>query len=216
MNKLLVSDIIDLNNDICVLECQSDKLKIKSNGNCTIYLINQNINNLDILVNDNSSIKVYMINKNVNNNILINIIEGNNTNVDFRYTYINYNDYMCTINNEINGDDNHSNINIRNISKNGLSKSIINVYIKNKTKNNIGLEDLKGINDGGFVHIEPNIICLSNEVEANHLTTIGSIDKDSLNYLLSKGIDEENAKELLLKGFVYSNMDDYIKSMEVI
>ena len=40
MNKLLVSDIIDLNNDNCVLECQSDKLKINSKGNCNVYLIN--------------------------------------------------------------------------------------------------------------------------------------------------------------------------------
>ncbi len=216
MNKLLVSDIIDLSTGTYLLKCLNNKLKITTNGDITIYIINELINNLDILVNDNSNITVFMINKNNPNNIDININEGNNTKIDFNYTFINHKDNTCVINNNIKGNNNNSNINIRNISNIGLSKIINNVYIDKLTKNNIALEDLKGINNGGLVHIEPNIICLSNEVEANHLTTIGGLDKDSLNYLMSKGINKDNAKELLLKGFIYSNMDEYIKSVEVI
>ncbi len=216
MNKLLVSDIIELKEGIYLLEVKSNKLKIITNGNITIYLINTLINNLDLLINDNSYVNMYIFNKNVNNKLVINILEDNNTKIDLRYAFINNNDYECVINNNIKGHNNNSNINIRNISNNGLSKVIINAYIEERTTNNIALEDLKGINNGGLIHIEPNIICNSNEVSANHLTTIGSFNKDIINYLMSKGIKEELTKDLLLKGFLYSNMDDYIKSVEVI
>ena len=87
------------------------------------------------------------------------------------------------------------------------TKIIINVEVAKDTINNIALEDLKGINDGGLIHIEPNIKCYSNEVVANHLTTIGCLDKDMINYLMSKGISSCIAKTLLKKGFIYSNIN---------
>ena len=106
---------------------------------------------------------------------------------------------------------NKSVINVRNICNNKTSEVVINVDIKKDTLNNIALEDLKGINNGGFIHIEPNIICESNEVEANHLTTIGNLDKRLIDYLMSKSIKENDAKNILLKGFIFSNMDEFIK-----
>lgn len=216
MNKLLVSDIIDLSNGSYILNCQNNNLKINANENVTIYLINETVSKLEINVNNNSDLNIFMFNKNVDNDLIININQDNNSKIEFNSSFINNDNYNLTINNNIRGNNNKSNISIRNISNNNLSKIVINVLIDKMTNNNIALEDLKGINNGGFVHIEPNIICLSNEVEANHLTTIGGIDRDSLNYLMSKGINEYKAKELLMNGFIYSNMDDYIKSVEVI
>ena len=118
---------------------------------------------------------------------------------------------LYLIDNYINGNNNVSKLNIRCISKKDLAQVIINVFVKSNTKNNIALEDLKGINNGGLIHIEPNIVASSNEVIANHLTTIGGLNKDELNYLLSKKISEEESKKLLLNSFIYGNMDDYIK-----
>lgn len=211
MNKLLVSDIIDLVSGEYVLDCTSNNIEINIKGNVTIYLINVILEKLKINLEENSKLNVYNFSNNVNNKLEVSIYQNDNSNIMYNSSYISNNDNELIVNNYIRGNNNESNINIRNISESGLSKIIINVEIDEYTKNNIALEDLKGINNGGFVHIEPNIIANSNEVVANHLTTIGGIDKDMQNYLLSKGISEKKVKELLLKSFIYGNMDDYIR-----
>ena len=214
MNKLLVSDIIDLENGEYTLKVNSKDLVVNIKNNVTIYLINENLNKLDIMMQDNSNLKIYIFNKIWHNNLDVNINQVNNSKINFNMSYTNDSDSNIIINNYLDGNNNESIINTRCVSNIGNSKIIINVNVAKDTINNIAVEDIKGINNGGFVHIEPNIIVLSNEVEANHLTTIGSLDKDAINYLLSKGISNKYAKDLLLNGFIYSNMDNYIKSLD--
>ena len=214
MNKLLVSDIIDLENGEYTLKVNSKDLVVNIKSNVTIYLINENLNKLDIIMQDNSNLKIYIFNKIWHNNLDVNIKQVNNSKINFNMSYTNDSDSNIIINNYLDGNNNESIINTRCVSDKGNSKIIINVNVAKDTINNIAVEDIKGINNGGFVHIEPNIIVLSNEVEANHLTTIGSLDKDAINYLLSKGISNKDAKDLLLNGFIYSNMDNYIKSLD--
>lgn len=211
MNKILVSDIINLENGEYDIQPKSNQLTLNIKSRVTIYIINEKLNKLDINLKDNSNLNLFLYNKNIQDTLLVNINEFNNTKINFNASVINNCDFSMEINNTLKGNDNESNINIRNISKNGNSMIKINVYIDEKTVNNIALEDLKGINNGGFIHIEPNIICKSNEVNANHLTTIGSISKELLDYLMSKGLNKENATNLILAGFQYSNMDNYIK-----
>ena len=209
MNKLLVSDIRDLNDGIYKISSKNNCLDLNILGNVTIYLINENIDKINLNLKENSNLFFYDFRENNQNNISVNI---NNSKVHYNYSFKNNTDTECVINNNIKGNNNESYLSIRNISNKGLSKIIINVKVFEDTTDNIALEDLKGINNGGNVLVEPNIVALSNEVVANHLTTIGGVDKASLFYLMSKGINESNAKEILLKGFIYSNMDDFIKT----
>ena len=51
----------------------------------------------------------------------------------------------------------------------------------------------------------------SNDVIANHNSTIGNIDKDYLFYLNSKGIDNETATKLIVDGFLKSVLKENIK-----
>ena len=215
MNKILTSDIINLIDGEYELNVKSDKLDINVDGNVKIYIINEKLNTVNINLYDNSKLDVYVFEKSVNNLIVFNINQSNKTKFNFNITIINNEKSEIIVNNNIVGNDNESLIKGRIVSNNELIRLVINVLVEKNTFNNIALEDLKGINNGGFVHIEPNIVCLSNEVSANHLTTIGSFNKDILNYLMSKGIEINKAKELLLKGFIYSNMDEYIKNLEV-
>lgn len=211
MNKLLVSNIINLDSGIYNLEFNSDKAIINASGNITIYIINAKLTELAINLEDHCNLNIYKFDKLLKDNLDIIINENNNTLINFNETFINEEDVNLKINNYINGNNNESKINIRNVSNQNYSKIEINVDVLKDTINNIALEDLKGINNGGFIQIEPNIKCASNEVSANHLTTIGILDKDSLSYLMSKGISEELAEDILLKGFIFSNMDEYIK-----
>ena len=213
MNKLLVSDIIELDTGSYELDCQNNDLEITINGEVTIYLIDAILERLKINFKEHSKLTVYNYREKNIQNMEVEIWQDNNSEIIFNSTSITKNDNEIVIHNYINGNNNISNLNVRNISSNGLAKIIIDVVVKNGTKNNIALEDLKGINDGGLVHIEPNIEAYSNEVIANHLTTIGGIDKDVQNYLLSKGISEEFSKKILIKSFILGNMDDYIKEL---
>ena len=213
MNKILVSDIIDLESGSYILNLKNKDITLNIDGNVTGYLIDELIDNLIINLKDASTFNLYIFNKCYQNNSIIKINQFNYSNINLNMAYLNNDNVNVAINNNIYGNNNNSKINVRNISNNDNSKIIINVKVDKNTSNNIALEDLKGINNGGLVHIEPNIEVYNNEVVANHLTTIGSLDKDSLNYLMSKGINMNLAKEILLKGFIYSNMDDYITKM---
>ena len=212
MNKILVSDIINLDNNNYILDIKTSKLIINNKGNNKVFIINNNIiEDLIINMDDYSTLNIYIYNICINNNLFVNINQNNNSDINYNMAFINNSNNKLIINNDLNGNNNKSNINIRNISNKDEMVIKINVNIAQNTFNNIALEDLKGICNGGIVHIEPNIDTLSNEVMANHLTTIGAINKDELNYLLSKGISINKAKKILLKGFIFSNMDDYIK-----
>lgn len=213
MNKLLVSDIISLKDGIYNIDFKDNKSILTISGNVVVYIINQEIKDLIINLEDNSNLTIYKYDKILKNNVNIKINQNNNSNIFYNASYINEEDVNLKIDNYIKGNNNSSNIVIRNISNNNYSNMIINVNIKENTTNNIALEDLKGINNGGYIKIEPNIICKSNEVTANHLTTIGILNQDEVNYLMSKGISEKISKEILLKGFIYSNMDEYIKNL---
>lgn len=210
MNKLLVSDIIDIKSGEYILNCLKDKLEINVSGKVVMHLINENIKELNINLEENSILNIYKYDERINNNLVINSNQNNNSKFFYNASYISDKNTNLQINNYINGNNNESNINIRNICIDKNSQIIINVYIKENTNNNIALEDLKGINHGGYIHIEPNIVASSNEVVANHLTTIGGVDKESLEYLMSKGLNKDSATDLLLKGFICSNMDNYI------
>lgn len=212
MNKLLVSDIINLKDGIYNLCSKDGNLEIIIKGNVTIYLYDEEINNISLKLEEESNLFVYDYRCNCHD-CHVTIEQSHNSKVHYNCSLQNYGNSNYRIYNNITGDNNESYLSIRNISHKDSSKITINVKIDEKTKNNIALEDLKGIFDGGSVMIEPNIIALSNEVVANHLTTIGGVDKTNLYYLMSKGIKEIEAKKILLKGFIYSNMDELIKNM---
>ena len=56
MNKLLVSDIIKLENNKYELDIKSKDIDIEINGNVTLYLINQILERINITINDNKFI----------------------------------------------------------------------------------------------------------------------------------------------------------------
>ena len=213
MNKLLVSGIINLNKGSYILEFDSNEATINILDEVTVYILNSNLKKLIINLEDNSKLNIYKYDKLLKNDMDIIINENNDTYVNFNGTFISEKDVLFKLSNYIKGNNNSSNINIRSVSNNENIKIIVDVDIEKDTFNNTALEDLKGLNNGGMIHIEPNIMCRSNEVVANHLTTIGTFDQEVVEYLMSKGISEIKVKELLLNGFIYSNMDKYMKDL---
>lgn len=52
----------------------------------------------------------------------------------------------------------------------------------------------------------PNMFILENDVVANHGSVIGRFSDDAMFYLMSRGICEEDAVKLLVRGFILSNL----------
>jgi Fe-S cluster assembly scaffold protein SufB len=58
------------------------------------------------------------------------------------------------------------------------------------------------LSDQAHVQSKPALEILANDVRCTHGATIGTIDRDQLFYLQTRGIDEFSAKRLLIQGFL--------------
>ncbi len=59
------------------------------------------------------------------------------------------------------------------------------------------------LSDGVFVRSEPFLEILANEVFCTHGSTTGKLNEDQLYYLTTRGVKKDDARRLLLKGFLY-------------
>lgn len=62
-------------------------------------------------------------------------------------------------------------------------------------------EDLLLVGEQAKGEAYPYLEIEENDVAAKHAATVGQIDKEQLFYLMSRGVDEAAAKELLVQGF---------------
>ncbi len=67
-----------------------------------------------------------------------------------------------------------------------------------------GYMDCSGLllKDKGSIYSIPSLNAKARDVELSHEASVGSIGQDEINYLMSKGISEDNAKNLILQGFL--------------
>jgi Fe-S cluster assembly scaffold protein SufB len=49
---------------------------------------------------------------------------------------------------------------------------------------------------------EPELEILANKIKASHAASVGKIDEEQLFYLKSRGVNEKEAKEMIVKGFI--------------
>lgn len=52
------------------------------------------------------------------------------------------------------------------------------------------------------VEVEPDLEIETEEVKASHVATVGTIDKEELFYLMSRGLSQKEAEKLWLKGWM--------------
>ena len=76
------------------------------------------------------------------------------------------------------------------------------------------------LSDEAEVDVKPELEIFADDVRCSHGSTCGEIDKDQMFYLRSRGISEENAKNILIAAFIEEpmscidnpNIMDWIKS----
>ncbi len=64
------------------------------------------------------------------------------------------------------------------------------------------------LNDGAYMASKPQLVINIDDVEASHGSTIGELDETQLFYLRSRGINEDEARKMLILAFANEIIDD--------
>ena len=184
-----------------------------------------------IVVEDNICLNIVDISFNTSNKI--NITLKNDSRVIYNKFSINSGDYIYTLldgeysnvvinNSVVNNDDTkmkfvieHNNTNTSsNLSNHGVNNSSGTLYFNVDSKINRSAslacanQENKIINlVKGDSKILPNLLVDNYDVSASHSAYISDFDKESMFYLKSRGISDNEARRLLLEGFLIGNLD---------
>lgn len=201
VNKLIVDEALFLvENKDFVLDVKTDCLHLMCRGNNKLILNSNCCRNLKITLEDECWLEIdfNILGEQMN----VEIIQNNKTNFNFKQRISVDKNVSLNIKNVINGNSNKSNIDIKSIAYEGNMEIEVTADVLKMTKDNEIVENIKGINQGGKIIVKPIMEVNTNEVIANHFVAISGVNKEELFYLESKGLSENEAKNLLLKGFL--------------
>ena len=209
MNKILVKeDNIVLDNEIVELEFKTLKCNLTIKGSVWINdLNNNNLEELNITLLDGSRLLYNKYTKDIKN-LKINILENNDTKLEFNYSLYQSIKASIILDSKVLGNNNKCSMNVYGVSdKDGAIVVNATGSVLENIKDNDLLENIRilMLNDSENV-IVPNLLVGSNEVSVNHNATISSLDTNYLYYLNSKGLSYEDAKKLIVKGFLKSKL----------
>lgn len=95
--------------------------------------------------------------------------------------------------------------------ENGKLQFNVTGFVPNGSSSSYLMQDNRIINfTNNKCQINPNLLIDEMNVEANHSAHISDFSLEDLFYIQSRGINYEEAKKLLIKGFLLSNLDDSI------
>lgn len=209
MNKILVKeDNIVLDNEIVELEFKTLKCNLTIRGSVWIDDLNNNsLEELNITLLDGSRLLYNKYTKDIKN-LKINILENNDTTLEFNYSLYQSIKASIILDSKVLGNNNKCSMNVYGVSdKDGAIVVNATGSVLENIKDNDLLENIRilMLNDSENV-IVPNLLVGSNEVSVNHNATISSLDMNYLYYLNSKGLSYEEAKKLIVKGFLKSKL----------
>jgi len=173
--------------------------------------LTQEMQNFAANINRNSILKMNCINlsgKLLKNNYYINLIAKNsecllnglciinkNNHVDSFIEIVHNNKYsMSNLNYKIIAHDNSCGILY---AKSIINKSSSNCEAHQKNNNLI-------LSDKAKIHANPQLEIYNDEVQCSHSSSTGAMEKENIYYMRTRGINEEDAKILLLNGFINS------------
>ncbi|KAB1661238.1 hypothetical protein F8O07_04660 [Pseudoclavibacter sp. CFCC 13796] len=69
------------------------------------------------------------------------------------------------------------------------------------TKGYLGCDGLK-LSEGGFIDSSPSLRANTTDAQLSHEASIGMISEEKLSYLMASGLEEDQARELIVQGFL--------------
>ena len=234
MNKIIIDNNILTNYSDDCIEIKDNIIYFLKNGEYNIEYNNCNNLNIEYNIKDNVTIKLFIYS--TNNNLIIkdkfilnehsnlllfkfynnNKVKENITiDLNGKYSLINYSfSNICNNKEEYNITINHNHSNVQSYINNrciSLDKSQIIYNIDSiLPKGNIEctMDQTTKIFKMGqsTAKVNPNMYIEETDVEARHGSVIGKFSDEDIFYLTSRGIPEAEATNLLIKGFLLSNL----------
>lgn len=209
-------------------------IEFVSGGDYSLELIDCSDIDINIIIKDNICVKLFImgIDNDINSKFIYNLCNNsnlilfkfyNNKNVceyekvylEGSYSKVSYNfSSICSGKEEYKIKIFHNN-------------NYVSSYVSNKCIGNDGSKisfDIDSILDKGNIgcamdqntkvmcmgdvdcKVEPNMYIEEDDVEARHGSVIGKFNDECIFYLMSRGISEDEAIKLLIKGFILSNL----------
>lgn len=248
MNKIIIDKNVLTSYEDNNLLIKDNKIVFKRNGDYTLEYVDSDSIELGIELLDDVVVKLFVFSKDNCLKVRNHYQLGKNSNlIIFKFYYnkmVNENIIV-----DLNGENSLLSYNFSSISKRIEEYHIVVNHNHNKVNSKIsnkciGLDGSKiklqidSILDKGNVDcvmdqnsriltlgdvdatIVPNMFIEEDSVEARHGSVVGRIRPEEIFYLMSRGISEEEAITLLIKGFIFSNlvvdMDERARIFQII
>lgn len=144
----------------------------------------------------------------VSEKILIDL-NGNNSRIDYNFSNICLSDENYIIDIKHNAKNTVSNISNKSVSLNNSNLNfIINSYVSSEMIRSVLNQETRIITFGDSnAKVSPNMFIDTDDVVASHGSFIGTIRDDIIFYLMSRGISYNDALKLVIKGYLFSNIN---------
>ncbi len=204
------------------ISCDNLDINFYVNDKVTVLLFEMSdSNSLNSNINYNlgkkSSLVVSKFYNNENTNEKVNIYL-NKTLADIRYNFssISNNSDKYLFNIYHLDKSTNSNIFNRTVARKGSSSNFdINSFVENGIKGCYLNQQTKIITLGDSNNkINPNMFIGEEDTTAIHSSVVGSVDNESLFYLMSRGVDYNTSVNLIVKGMILSNINPDMETRE--
>lgn len=208
--KLLVSDIYSIeyeNIDEINLWIEVDD-GIKAVLYESSFLGDIKVNNRYVINDGELRVNKFYNNDSVLENIDIDLCSIGSK-IDYRFSNICKNKESYLININHNNKNTFSSINNKSIALDGSKLDfIINSIVKKEYEKSVLDQTTRIVTFGDSdTKISPNMYIDCDDIEARHGSVIGTFKEDLVFYLMSRGIEYNDAIKLLVKGYLFSNVD---------
>ena len=185
--------------------------------NKELYLFDKTNQSRTYNVSENSKLAVYQYGINIDNDIVINL-NGENAEVEYHYSTINYDDHKYKIDVNHNNSKTISNIYNHgiNVFDNKLDFDITGNVLNKSDKCECNQKNqILNIKDGKST-ILPKLLIDNYDVVSSHSAYIGKFKDEILFYLMSRGISEKVSYDLLIKSFLVNGCErkEIIETLE--
>lgn len=181
---------------------------VNINENKELYLFDKSNQCRTYNVSKNTKLVVYQYGINIDNDIVINL-NGENAEVEYHYSTINYDDHKYKIVVNHNSEKTISNIYNHGVNVNDSKLDFdITGYVPNKSDNSECNQKNQILNiRNGKSTILPKLLIDNYDVVSSHSAYIGKFKDEILFYLMSRGISEKVSYDLLIKSFLINGCE---------
>lgn len=187
------------------LETTTDAFDVT--GSVKVFIVNKDVKDLKFNMTDSSTLEIINFSE-IASDTKIEINMHNNS----TFKYVSNIDvsasYKLNILLNMLGNNSLSDIEISGVVS-GCTNISVNSFDEVGTIDNVIDENIRLLNDGGKVHVEPILRVGSRNVIANHSNSITDVNPDYLFYLKTKGITEEVARKIIIDSYKYGLVSKY-------